>query len=192
MKAKKMLLIVDPQIDFITGSLPVPQAQAAMGELGKYIFDNDGNYCCKIVTTDWHPYAHCSFQPQGGEWPIHCVNNSVGAAIYPSLIAPLNETLGFYKVLRKGVYEHREEYSIFKNLASANYLRQIISMLNITQIDICGIAGDICVLDTLKDGIELYGKKIFCVLTDYSPSLDGGKKLQAFIEDNGISHKCRS
>ena len=49
MKAKKMLLIVDPQIDFITGSLPVPQAQAAMDELGKYIFDNDGNYCCKLL-----------------------------------------------------------------------------------------------------------------------------------------------
>ena len=33
----KMLLIVDPQIDFINGSLPVPLAAEAMNELASYL-----------------------------------------------------------------------------------------------------------------------------------------------------------
>ena len=117
------------------------------------------------------------------------MSNTVGAAIYPALVAPLNESSGLLKVLRKGVYEDREEYSIFKNHASANTLKQLITALEISQIDLCGLAGDVCVLDTLKDGIEQYGKKLFRVLTEFSPSLDGGKSLEAFIKENGISYE---
>lgn len=36
-KEKRMLLIVDPQIDFITGSLPVPGAEDAMNALALYL-----------------------------------------------------------------------------------------------------------------------------------------------------------
>ena len=34
---KKLLLIVDPQIDFITGTLPVGGAAEAMDALAKYV-----------------------------------------------------------------------------------------------------------------------------------------------------------
>lgn len=34
---KKLLLIVDPQIDFITGTLPVAGAAEAMDALAKYV-----------------------------------------------------------------------------------------------------------------------------------------------------------
>ena len=37
MNEKKMLIVVDPQIDFISGSLPVPGAAQAMDELATYI-----------------------------------------------------------------------------------------------------------------------------------------------------------
>ena len=63
----KLLLIVDPQIDFITGSLPVPGAADAMDKLAEYININDGSYIYKVVTTDWHPYFHCSFIANGGQ-----------------------------------------------------------------------------------------------------------------------------
>lgn len=182
-----MLLVVDPQIDFITGSLPVPHAQDAMEKLAEYIRDANGRYCCKVVTTDWHPYKHCSFLPQGGQWPIHCVSNTVGAAIYPALIAPLNETKGFLKVFRKGVFEDCEEYSIFSNQVSASQLKELINALEIIRIDMCGLAGDICVLNTLKDGVKLYGKEMFHVLCEYSPSLDSGKALRDFLTQKAIS-----
>ena len=46
----KLLLIIDPQIDVITGTLPVPNAEQAMTELADYIRDNNGCYSHKIIT----------------------------------------------------------------------------------------------------------------------------------------------
>lgn len=181
MQTNRMLLIVDPQIDFISGTLPVPGAEEAMKELATYIQEHDGDYCLKVVTTDWHPYHHHSFEPQGGQWPVHCVQNTVGAAIHPSLVTPLYTTKGEVKVLRKGVYADREEYSIFKNRDSSQYLQEMVSLLGIQQIDLCGIAGDICVLNTLKDGVALFRAGRFKVLHQYSPSLDGGKALNEYV-----------
>ncbi|MCQ2207516.1 MAG: isochorismatase family protein [Paludibacteraceae bacterium] len=180
---KKLLLIVDPQIDFISGSLPVGGADDAMKKLGEYIKQHDGDYMLKVVTTDWHPYHHCSFKAQGGPWPMHCVQNTVGAAISEHLVASLNETKGEVCVLRKGDNEAQEEYSIFKNSYSKIMLSQMIKEMD--QIDVCGIAGDICVLNTLKDGIELFGKEKFNVLTEYCPSLDGGEALAKFVKELG-------
>ncbi|MBO4331837.1 MAG: isochorismatase family protein [Paludibacteraceae bacterium] len=180
---KKLLLIVDPQIDFISGSLSVGGADEAMKKLGEYIGQHDGEYVLKVVTTDWHPYHHCSFKDQGGPWPAHCVQNTIGAAISEHLVAPLNETKGDFCVLRKGDNESTEEYSIFKNSYSKIMLGQMIKDMD--QVDVCGIAGDICVLNTLKDGIALYGKEKFNVLTDFCPSLDGGKALSDYLKELG-------
>lgn len=38
-----------------------------------------------------------------------------------------------------------------KMKASAGVLHQLIKALKIEQIDVCGLAGDICVLNTAKD-----------------------------------------
>lgn len=62
----RLLLIVDPQIDFINGSLPVPGAEAAMDALAAYVAAQDGQYAAKVVTCDFHPHDHCSFTANGG------------------------------------------------------------------------------------------------------------------------------
>jgi nicotinamidase/pyrazinamidase len=84
-------------------------------------------------------------------------------------------------VLGKGVYEDVEEYSIFKNQISSDIIKKIVETERIERIDLCGIAGDICVLNTLKDGKEIYGSEMFHVLTEFSASLDGGKALNEEI-----------
>ena len=58
---KKMLLVVDPQIDFINGSLPVAGAAEAMDALAEYVKTSSDEYIVRIVTSDWHPYHHSSF-----------------------------------------------------------------------------------------------------------------------------------
>ena len=117
---KRLLLIVDPQNDFISGTLPVPGAAEKMEALANYIRETDGEYEFKVVTTDWHPYHHCSFAANGGEWPMHCVQNTAGAAICQILIKPLFTTKGEVTVLRKGTSEDADEYSIFKNTITAS------------------------------------------------------------------------
>ena len=82
---ERMILIVDPQVDFINGALPVPGSLPAMDRLADYILLSDERYAVKIITADRHPYNHCSFKDYGGEWPRHCVHDTVGAAIWPSV-----------------------------------------------------------------------------------------------------------
>ncbi|WP_239414073.1 MULTISPECIES: hypothetical protein [unclassified Bacteroides] len=62
------------------------------------------------------------------------------------------------------------------------HLDNLIDGLHIDRIDLCGIAGDVCVLDTLKDGIKRYGTSIFHVLQEFCPSLDGGEVLGISIK----------
>ena len=87
-----MLIVVDPQIDFISGSLPVPGAAEAMNQLADYVKANGDDYALMVVTNDWHPYDHCSFAPNGGPWPVHCVQNSEGAATYWPLLEVLYQS----------------------------------------------------------------------------------------------------
>lgn len=178
---KRLLLIVDPQVDFIAGTLPVPGAEEAMDRLAEYIYESDGRYAHKIVTADRHPYDHFSFDGHGGPWPRHCVHDTVGAAVWQHLFAPLYSTSGSVTFLYKGENRDEEEYSIFKNRCAAERIRRIVEDEEIGRIDICGLAGDVCVRSTLTDGVGIFGKNMFHVLTSFSPSLDGGEALAKAI-----------
>lgn len=177
-----MIFIVDPQCDFINGKLPIAGAKVAMDNLAAYLEKNNGKYTAKIVTLDRHPYEHCSFIPNGGPWPRHCVNNSVGCAIWPTLISPIHETAGKVYMFYKGEDVGKDEYSVFMNQDNLNTIKSIVKDNHIDKIDICGLAGDICVLNTLKDGISIFGHSMFNVLKEYAPSLDGGTALECFCQ----------
>ncbi len=183
---KKLLLVVDPQIDFISGTLPVPGAAEAMDKLAEYVAANASKYETCVVTADWHSPRHCSFAEQGGMWPAHCVEHSVGAAIYPKLYAALIANMSNLCVLPKGNSVDSEEYSVFKNEASAAQLDGIVDEYAIAQIDICGIAGNVCVLNTLADAVERYKNIQLNVLQEFAPSLDGGEKLMQAIKSMNL------
>lgn len=188
-----MLIVVDPQIDFISGSLPVPGAAHAMDQLAIYIKAHAKEYALMVVTNDWHPYDHCSFAPNGGPWPVHCVQYSEGAATYWPLLEALYAADCPTLFLPKGDLQHKEEYSIVQNSAAREFFEQTLSLDVVTdpadqyqQIHVCGIAGDVCVLNTLRDLLPLAGADRITVLTAYSPSLDGGKSLSDFIAEHGL------
>lgn len=169
----KLLLIIDPQVDFITGSLPVPGAEMAMNALAEYIRSQSAEYSHVIVTADRHPMRHCSFKREGGEWPVHCVADSVGAAIWPPIMNILLDNPDRVTVLHKGEDAIREEYSIFKNRAATEQILLILKEYNIGQIDICGLAGDVCVADTIRDGIAMKLPQKINLLTVFAPSING-------------------
>ena len=54
------------------------------------------------------------------------------------------------------------------------------------KICICGVAGDFCVLETLKGAVEVFGKDSVCVFKDFTASIDGGEKLTDYCGQNGI------
>lgn len=180
----KALLIVDPQHDFIDGALPVPGAPEAMTNLARHIAANP--YALKIITCDFHPYNHCSFQNLGGQWPAHCIAHSLGASIHPDILTACHTAPNPTHILPKGESASREEYSIWQNPCQARKLSGLLAASNIDAIDICGIAGDICVLNTLADGLKKLPGTLFQVLGDFTPSLDGGVKLAGLCQKEGI------
>ena len=172
MEKKKMLLVVDPQIDFVSGSLPVPGAAEAMIALANYIRKHENTYAIRIVTADWHPYHHSSFKEEGGTWPRHCVQHSKGAALYTPILKALNEVRGGFTLLYKGDSIDKDEYSIMQNDNSAVLLGRLIMGLGIEQIDICGLACDVCVASTAHDLEEMLGKEMVNVLEEYAPRIE--------------------
>lgn len=181
----KALGIIDPQIGFINGSLPVPMAAEDMNALSDYMTDtNCRQYDAKIVSIDFHPWNHCSFKSQGGEWKDHCIAHTVDAAVWPRLEPALFKTHGDVYFLTKGQNRNEEEYSLFKCLASAGEFGYIVESHDITEIDICGIVREICVLNTIKDLHALYPAMKVNVLMRYTPTMDAGTAFQQYADEN--------
>ena len=188
---KNILLIVDPQNDFITGSLAVEGAKERMMKLAEYINGDHPSYDYVCVTMDSHPENHRSFIENGGTWPKHCIAYTNGWYIPEYLKEALNEAncTSYY---HKGTDPKTEEYSIFDNnedgYALANQIIDLIREGNI-KVDICGIAGDYCVLETLKGLRKFIGDDYITVLTQYTASIDGGEKLMNYIKENDLNYK---
>lgn len=59
---KNLLLIIDPQVDFINGSLPVPGSEECMGRLARFIERRSDSFEDVLVTLDSHQPGHISFR----------------------------------------------------------------------------------------------------------------------------------
>lgn len=140
------LLIVDVQNDFLPGgALAVPDGGAVVGPLNRLAACFAEKHLLVMASRDWHPADHCSFKPQGGPWPPHCVQHSDGAEFPGSLNLP-SITLVISKDAEWDVY------SDFDGTDLAAMLRQ----LGIQRLFIGGLATDYCVklttLDARKQG----------------------------------------
>lgn len=116
---KNLLLVIDPQYDFIDGSLAVEGAKEAMNNLVKFIEKSeDLQYI--FVTLDWHPGNHKSFKDFSGEWASHCVQYTKGAAIYDSIYETLRKRSISTSVFLKGTDPRLEEYSFIQAMSLSN------------------------------------------------------------------------
>lgn len=175
----KVLIIVDPQNDFIHGTLPVPNAADAMNRLAMALPSLEVDHI--VVTMDCHPLDHMSFEEQGGPWPPHCMKYSEGAAIWAPLFQGIESKSRGSKIhfIEKGRERDREEYSAFER----HYPRVLDQAKTIY---LSGIAGNVCVLNSLRDLADHGLSKKLVVITDASPSLDDGCALAKMIEQTGV------
>lgn len=151
----KTLIIVDAQYDFMEGGkLPVAGATVALNNIADYL--NTGEVSLVITTQDWHTGKHESFKEQGGDFPEHCVKGTYGADIYEPILEAIKRNNILHYNLKKG--EFIEEFSAFKRKVKdyshwKEYLttdneNPYIQFHDEEQIIICGLAGDICVMNT--------------------------------------------
>jgi len=164
----KALLVVDVQNDFYSGgALAVPEADKINPKINSLLVKNE--YKKVIGTQDWHPKNHKSFASTHDKepfseyeaegigpilWPDHCVQQTKGAKFNNEIY-----TKNFDLIIRKGYNPEIDSYSAFQendgtSLGLAFYLKG----LNIDEVDIVGLALDVCVKytaeDALKNGFE--------------------------------------
>ena len=169
----KALIIVDVQNDFLPGgALPVPRGD----EIIPVVNDLQQQFELIVATQDWHPRDHGSFAANhagkkpgdrimldGIEqilWPIHCVQNTPGAAFAPGL-----ETNRFARVFQKGVDSKIDSYSAFFDNAHrrATGLGDYLKQRGVTDVYLCGLATDYCVKYSVLDACQLGFKALLIV-----------------------------
>lgn len=180
MEKKTTLVVVDFQYDFCLLGAPlyVPGSDKALWNISHLIENKKVDRV--IFTADWHPANHCSFKRNGGEWNDHCVQFSKGAAIHDLLLYGCIGAGIPYEVLTKGALPSSEEYGVKVAPATIYSHSMGIDINPDEQVVVCGLAGDYCVLETLKN-LEPIKPMVYL---DGIASLDGGIKLTDYIESN--------
>ena len=187
----RLLIIVDPQVDFTTGSLATANGPAAMDYLANALKEGAWqNYGWIVVTQDFHPANHCSFVEQGGDFPPHCVQGTEGMEVYPALQQVLSDILPDIPnihYMQKGDLPEKEEFSIFQNEQCGAKLTNTINEIGFEGIDICGIATDYCVYETTKDLMAFYPAKQIRIVTNCLAAVDeSDTKLADLMKENSI------
>jgi nicotinamidase/pyrazinamidase len=140
--AKDALLIVDVQNDFCPGgALAVPRGHEVIPVINRLL----KHRWLSVATMDWHPADHSSFEPHGGPWPPHCVQETAGAELHPELDATQIQL-----VITKGSHPNEEAYSGFHGTELAAILRA----KGVRRVVVCGIATDYCVRATAHDALQ--------------------------------------
>jgi nicotinamidase/pyrazinamidase len=143
------LIIVDFQNDFTPGgALAVPEGDRIADRVNELAADP--RFGLVVATRDWHPPDHGSFAERGGPWPEHCVSDTEGAELHPSLDRELVDV-----IVDKGQNPDTEGYSGFDETG----LEDLLHERGIDRITIVGLATDYCVkntaLDALRHGFEV-------------------------------------
>lgn len=188
----RALILVDIQNDFLPGgALEVPGGDKIIPLINHL----QPFFQLVLATQDWHPLTHGSFAANHpgttvGDlidlsglaqvlWPIHCVQNSEGAAFSNEL-----DTTRIRKIFVKGTDEGIDSYSGFfdNGHRKATGLEDYLRDQQVDEVFIVGLAADYCVkftaLDSRASGFKTY------VVTDATRgvNLSANDTREAFSE----------
>jgi nicotinamidase/pyrazinamidase len=148
----KALVLVDLQNDFCDekGSLFVPGSARVIASANEQIAYAVVMQIPIYATRDWHPADHQSFAVlPPGQWPVHCVQDTPGAAFHPDVALP-TATI----IVNKGMDRERDGYSAFEGvtLEGETFLSSLIAH-GVDHLYLCGVATDYCVWNTALDAL---------------------------------------
>lgn len=126
---KKLLIVVDYQVDFVTGSLGFPRAlELEDGIVDKIIeFENNGDDV--VFTLDTH-YEDYDNTVEGENLPVaHCIKNTLGHQLYGSV--------------KDVSYNHR---CFLKETFGSKELMNHLLENDYDEVYLCGVVTNICVI----------------------------------------------
>jgi nicotinamidase/pyrazinamidase len=149
------LVVVDVQNDFADsgGSLYVKGGADIVPLVNAEIDRALAAGSTVAYTQDWHPAHTPHFAADGGVWPVHCVQETWGAALHPGLAVR-------GRVVRKGA-RGEDGYSGFTmrdptgGTTVPTELDGLLKRSGVRRIVVCGLATDYCVKATALDGVRL-------------------------------------
>ena len=155
----RALFVIDVQNDFTEGgALGVDGGTAVATGITEYLRENPDAYDEVIASRDWHSATgdngghFATSEPPDFvvSWPPHCVEGTSGAEYHPALDTSLIDVH-----VRKG--QGVPAYSIFEGMTDEGVaFADALDALDITEVDVAGIATDYCVrasaLDALASG----------------------------------------
>ncbi len=137
------LLIIDVQNDFCPGgALPIAEGDQVVPVLNSWIDTASQAGIPIYLSRDWHPKHHPSFTEEGGLWPVHCLQDTAGAAFHAGLHIPPEAV-----IVTKGTRLDQDQNSAFDQTGLAVHLHKI----SIKRLIVGGLAEDVCVLATVLD-----------------------------------------
>lgn len=182
-------MIIDVQNDFCEGgSLACAGGAQVAKSITDYLKVNKSSYDFVIASRDWHDanndngghFAATGTDPDWvNSWPVHCVAGSNGAEYHPNLDASLIDIH-----VEKG--QGKPAYSLFEGTdPDGKPISEILKDLQITSVDVCGIATDYCVLASALDA-RAAGYQV-SVLTDLIVGVapDSSSEALAKLEARG-------
>jgi nicotinamidase/pyrazinamidase len=133
------LIVVDVQNDFCPGGALAVRDGDQVVEPVNELAERVG---LVVATRDWHPIDHSSFAAQGGPWPVHCVQDTLGAELHPGLRRDRIDV-----VIDKGQVRDMEGYSGFEGTE----LERLLHERDVDKVHVAGLALDYCVKATALD-----------------------------------------
>lgn len=147
-KSSYIFVGVDPQNDFIDGSLAVAEAEQIIepiNSIADEIRKHDGTV---VFTRDWHPEK----TPHFDKWPVHCVANTRGAEFHKDLNIQPDDI-----IINKGTGQ-TDGYSGWEGRSDkGETLESIIEPKTPhekVKVFLGGLATDFCVKSTARDIAE--------------------------------------
>jgi nicotinamidase/pyrazinamidase len=181
----RALFVIDVQNDFTEGgALGVDGGAAVAAGITAYLRENPDAYDEVIASRDWHNgtgdngghFATSEPPDFVVSWPSHCVAGTSGAEYHPALDSSLVDVH-----VRKG--QGVPAYSIFEGTTDEGVaFADALEALDITEVDVVGIATDYCVRASALDA-RASGRSVR-VLTDLVAGVAPESSAAALAELN--------
>lgn len=147
-KSNYIFVGVDPQNDFIDGSLAVAEAEQIIEPINSIVDEIQKHDGTVVFTRDWHPEK----TPHFDKWPVHCVANTRGAKFHEDLNIQPSDI-----IINKGTSQ-TDGYSGWEGKSdTGETLESIITPKTPhekVKVFLGGLATDFCVKSTALDIAE--------------------------------------